>query len=74
MEVLQSWHGGGGLLGEDQAGRNVERAAGDQACGGGCSRLRGVSPAGDGMGGTVLGDCPRNPAFRVPKGGEGAVP
>lgn len=74
MEVLHSWHGGGGLLGEDQADRNMERAAGEQACGGGCSRLRGASRAGDGMGGTVLGDCPRNPAFRVPKGGEGAAP
>lgn len=74
MEVLQSWHGGGGLLGEDQADRNVERVAREQACGGGCSRLRGVSRAGDGMGGTVLGDCPRNPAFQVPKGGGGSVP
>ena len=69
MEVSQSrCVGVGGLLGEDQADRNVERAAGEKACGGGSSRLRGASRAGDGMGGTVLGDCPRNPAFRVPKG------
>lgn len=69
MEVLQSWRVEvGGLLGEDQADRNVEHAAGEKACGGGSSRLRGESRAGNGMGGTVLGDCPRNPAFRVPKG------
>lgn len=51
MEVLQSRRVGvGGLLGEDQADRNVERAAGEKACGGGSSRLRGASRAGDGMG------------------------
>lgn len=73
MEGVAFMAWGWGVAGEDQADRNMERAAGEQACGGGCSRLRGASRAGMGWEAQFWVIAQKS-CLPGAKGGEGAAP